>query len=911
MKTSDGRLTRALRDRSRTLALLALAVGAQAGCGREFFREWANQDVSEAVFEKSRDPRWRLDMFSVEPPALSRFADPYDPDRPPAPPDDHATEALSTVPQWPDNRLIIPAEGTGYLDQLDGWQRDHPARSNPAVKETVKDAPATPYPAPATPAPPDPGLPSPFLGRPPTGGDAAKPGVSAIPGTDVGALSPIPLPKPRSTAESALKKARDLGVMLAAFQETGLPMPVPTPAPNNAPPREPSSDITPPPIGMDPQPNDPNDLSKPIIPPPDQTPNQYRASEAVASELAGILVPGAIDFNEAEAVGLPRNATPYVLTMEQAFTLALINSRVYQFQLEQVYIGSLALTLQRFAFTPQFYAGLTPNSATVAGGGVPSPNPVNQFLYQTRATGAPISALNMGTVAGVGKAFSTGGRIVAGFANQVVFNFIGKNSFQPKVQSYLPISILQPFLRGGGRAVTLEALTQAERSLLYTIRAFAKFRQEFLVQTLIGGQIVQFGTNVLSVGFSGVQSTDPNIGFINVVEDVQLLENAKRNIAALEQILKVYMELVKGEPSGISQLQVDQIDQSLQFAKLNFIQARQQYRYDSDQYRQQIGLPPDTPIVPDRSLTRQFRDVFADIDDWQANPRRDLETLPIFAKRLPQLQDIIVDGRSVLGVYKDGKNNEDDLDDLMITVERTAMDRRLDLMNQRAILYDIWRQIKFTANALQGVLNVGITNQFLTPPTTNNPFGFVDQAKQFSLVINAELPLVRLAERNNFRSALIGYQRQRRSLQNTEDSIKTTVRQDVRLCQTAYLTYEIARRNLVLAVRLKDQAFEQIVAPPAAGGASQAPLQTTNLIQFQNSLLNVENQLVSTWYNYQINRLQLYRDMGTLPFDEWEAFHELFPAEPLERVSGGAVVNEGPPGIGAARAEAEPAPVGR
>ena len=911
MKTSDGQPTRAWRDRSRTLALLALTVGMQGGCGREFFREWANQDVSEAVFEKSRDPRWRLDMFSVEPPALSRFADPYDPDRPPAPPDDHATEALSPVPQWPDNRLIVPAEGTGYLDMLDGWQRDHPVQSKLVVKVKAPAAAPAPATAPVSPAPPDPGLPSPFMGAPPAGTDGAKPGVSAIPGTDVGALSHIPLPKPRSTPEGALKKARDLGVVLTAFQETGLPLPVPTPAPNNTPPSEtPPTDIKPPPIGMDPQPNDPNDLSKPIMPPPNQTPGEYQANEAAASELAGILVPGAIDFDEAEAVGLPRNATPYILTMEQAFTLALINSRVYQFQLEQVYIGSLALTLQRFAFTPQFYAGLTPNT-TVAGGGIPSPNPVNQFLYQTRATGAPISALNMGTVAGVGKVFSTGGRIVAGFANQVVFNFIGKNSFQPKVQSYLPISILQPFLRGGGRAVTLEALTQAERSLLYTVRAFAKFRQEFLVQTLIGGNVVQFGTNVLSVGFSGVQSTDPNIGFINVVEDVQLLENAKRNVAALEQILKVYMELVKGEPSGISQLQVDQIDQSLQNAKFQFIQTRQQYRYDSDQYRQQIGLPPDVPIVPDRGLTRKFRQVFADIDDWQANPRRDLNELLVFAKRLPQLEDIVVDGRSVLGVYKDGKNNEDDLEDLMNAVERTAMEHRLDLMNQRATLYDNWRQIKFTANALQGVLNVGITNQFLTPPTTNNPFGFVDQAKQFSLVINAELPLVRLAERNNFRSALIGYQRQRRALQNSEDSIKTNIRQDVRLVQTSYLTYEIARRNLVLAVRLKDQAFELIVAPPAAGAPSPAALQTTNLVNFQQSLLQVENQLVSTWYTFQINRLQLYRDMGTLPFDEWEAFHELFPAEPLERLSGGAVVNEGPPGVGAPRAEAEPAAVGR
>ena len=51
---------------------LALAMGAASstGCGREFFREWADQDVSEAVFEKSRDPRFRLDFFSIEPPAM-------------------------------------------------------------------------------------------------------------------------------------------------------------------------------------------------------------------------------------------------------------------------------------------------------------------------------------------------------------------------------------------------------------------------------------------------------------------------------------------------------------------------------------------------------------------------------------------------------------------------------------------------------------------------------------------------------------------------------------------------------------------------------------------------------------------------------------------------------------------------
>ena len=96
------------------------------------------------------------------------------------------------------------------------------------------------------------------------------------------------------------------------------------------------------------------------------------------------------------------------------------------------------------------------------GGGFPGLNPANTFKYSTRATGLPASGLSLGTVAGVGKAFGAGGKLVMGFANQVVFNFIGKNAAQPSVQSSLPLSFVQPFLAGGGRAVTLEPLTQAD-----------------------------------------------------------------------------------------------------------------------------------------------------------------------------------------------------------------------------------------------------------------------------------------------------------------------------------------------------------------------------------------------------------------------------------------------------------------
>ena len=972
METRDRRPLRSL-GRVACAAILAVVALWQAGCGREFYREWANQDASQSVFEKSRDPRWRLDMFSVDPPALSRYGDPYDPDRPPAPPDDYASEQTSPVSQWPDNRLLVPPEGTAYIDMLEIWQSKRPAPPKPGehvrlpfqIERDKAAAAAKPGAAPGNgttkpPTPPAAGTPSPFspstgAGATPANGTRNVPGAapatppatapgSATPpaaansGPNAPAMSPIPVPAngpaiPATTAPasgttpSAVKpqaaaqgKARDAGVMLSAFQETGLPLPVPQPGrtssgvqPNQPPPR-----LATPPIGMDPEPGN-RDLAQPINPRPDLSPDQYRASEAVASELAGILVPGAIDFNDAQAAGLPVNSKPYVVTMEQAFTLAMINSRAYQYNLENVYLNALAVTLQRFAFMPQFYAGLAPLQGVALGGGpspgggIPSPNPVNQFIYQTAETGQQLSALNLGAVAGAGKVFDSGVRLIGGFASQLIFNFASKNS-APTVKSYLPMSMVLPFLKGGGRAVTLENLTMAERNLLYSIRAFAKFRQEFVVYMLVGGTpVTNLGAATQTPGFSGGGNNDPATGFINCLEDVQIVENNRRNIASYEQFKTVYTELIKGESSGLTQLQLDQVDNSLQQARQSLVGARTTYRSDNDNFKLQMGLPPDTPLILDRRLTKRFREVYNGVDEWQRDPKRDLKDLPLYADSLPKLEDVIIDGRSVLRVYnfnKTGIDTEDTLEDLLVAAERTALEHRLDLMNARAQLYDSWRAIKVAANALQGVFNVALTNQFITPPTTNNPFAFVEQAKQFSLVVNAELPLVRVNERNTFRAALIGYQRQRRSLQSTEDTIKVAIRNDMRNMHSNYLQYEILKRSFILLIRQKDQAFEQIIAPPAGTTAStQGAVQTNNLTSAQSQLLSTENSLITAWYQFQTQRLALYRDLGTMPYDEWEAFHELFPDEPLSPGAADAARGAGATRVAAERPE--PAAAGR
>jgi hypothetical protein len=112
------------------------------------------------------------------------------------------------------------------------------------------------------------------------------------------------------------------------------------------------------------------------------------------------------------------------------------------------------------------------------------------------------------------------------------------------------------------------------------------------------------------------------------------------------------------------------------------------------------------------------------------------------------------------------------------------------------------------------------------------------------------------------------------------------LRSDIRTMQVTYINYEITKRNLILNIRLKDQAFEQIVAPPQAGAGTQglaqsanAATQTTNLINFQTTLINSEIALTTAYQAYQLARLTVYRDIGTLPYDEWEAFSEIFPSE--------------------------------
>ncbi len=989
------------------LAAFSVASISMSGCTREFFRQWANQDTTEAVFEKSRDPRFRLDMFSIEPPAMARFADPFDPDHPAAPPDDVAAEALSPVPQAPRTRLLSPTEGTGYLGMLEEWARDKPSPDAPDSGESIMMTPRVPdlrpeprvpndpetdrqtreenrafrgensgyrttpgrvspneigpnpsvpvSPPPAAPAPPAPGAPgsSAFPGsntpRVPMSRNVQPHILNSISankvGTSAGSVSPneVDLHPGHSPARVALSGQRapqatspgeDLSAstqneesakvaskffkpgndpvrldtvstqtramisQLSASEKTGIPLPNFTSV--NAPaldssvvqtqataPAAAANNTQAKPAAAPPAPVDPAKLPEPLdIVKPDASANQLPGQPAgpsiedTTTKLLELLNPKIQDLDIQLAAGLPRGSKVYVITPEHAMSLALVNSRDYQSRLENIYTTALPVTLQRFNLEPQVFAGLSPTTGTTAGG---SPaNFANSFLYRTlEAPGGQSSVLSQGQVAGVGKVFMSGARVVAAFASQTVFNLTGSNPIQPNVQSVIPISIVQPFLKGGGRAVTLENLTQAERNLLYEVRAFARYRQDFVAKTMLGQ--ASGGSNNLSIGATGSTSVggDPTIGFMPLLQTLMQIENNRNAVSSFETSLGLQEEQLGGEGSTLTQLQVDQTNNALQNSRVNLLNSQVLFRNQLDQFKMQMGLPPDTPLMPDLELISPYRKFLRELREWSIRKDRELAELDVIVGRLPDLDeiDIRIDDRSVLDVII--KERFDEEEELLSAAVRVAMENRLDLMNARAQLYDSWRQIRVTANALKGVFNVSVTNQVFTSPFTTNPVGFLSDAKQFNLVFNAELPLVRLNERNQFRQSLINYQSQRRALMRAEDNLKQSIRSEIRALQLTYQQYEIGKRQFTLSFRQRDQSQEQLFAP---GGSGDQAVQVINLNQSITNLNGNANNLVNNYVTFLGQRLQLYRDLGIMPYDEWEAFYELFSPKSIYSV---------------------------
>ena len=105
--------------------LLVSVFIAASGCSRTEHRLQADREAYNVIAERNVDPRWRAADYSIEIDPRSRYFDPHDPDRPPMPPDDPASNQYMRLvdgkkgwEHWDDNGVRAELENPKWREAL-------------------------------------------------------------------------------------------------------------------------------------------------------------------------------------------------------------------------------------------------------------------------------------------------------------------------------------------------------------------------------------------------------------------------------------------------------------------------------------------------------------------------------------------------------------------------------------------------------------------------------------------------------------------------------------------------------------------------------------------------------------------------------------------------------------------------
>jgi outer membrane protein TolC len=202
-----------------------------------------------------------------------------------------------------------------------------------------------------------------------------------------------------------------------------------------------------------------------------------------------------------------------------------------------------------------------------------------------------------------------------------------------------------------------------------------------------------------------------------------------------------------------------------------------------------------------------------------------------------------------------------------------GLENRLDLMNSRAAVMDVRRRVEIAANRLQAVLDIRAEGDIGTP-SGSRPLDFRGNNSSFRAGIAFTAPLDQVAERNDYRAALIDYQRERRDFLAAEDNVKREVRVNWRQLSTLKENLENARQSVRSSARQFRSAVLESMAPAQLRRGDPGLALLTAL----DAVLGSQNRLIEIWVNYEQSRLNIYRDMGIMEIDEkgiWtDAFYQ-------------------------------------
>ena len=186
-----------------------------------------------------------------------------------------------------------------------------------------------------------------------------------------------------------------------------------------------------------------------------------------------------------------------ILRLDEALDLAIHHSRSYQSSKEDLYLSALSLTLARRDFTPIFSGGGTATYAVQTAETVP----LSDNVVESRSVSAEGSLGADWLVRDVGK-------ITTAFTT----DFLRFVSGDPRLaaSSKLSATFVRPLWQDAGFKKQMEALTQAERDVLYDLRDFTQARKDFSVKIATAYYNVLGNRDAVRNSYLNLQSSHRN-----------------------------------------------------------------------------------------------------------------------------------------------------------------------------------------------------------------------------------------------------------------------------------------------------------------------------------------------------------------------------------------------------------------
>lgn len=182
-----------------------------------------------------------------------------------------------------------------------------------------------------------------------------------------------------------------------------------------------------------------------------------------------------------------------------------------------------------------------------------------------------------------------------------------------------------------------------------------------------------------------------------------------------------------------------------------------------------------------------------------------------------------------------------------------ALTNRMDLMNERDRVEDARRRVQVARNQFLPEVNVFGSTDWSSSEATS--FSDQEYVNDWRAGVTAEIPFDQRDERDALRSAELALDAAERRLAEQTDSTALEVRESFSRLRSLTVSVEIETKNIEIAEKRAKNALLQF---------RNGTLSNRDVVEAANGLLDARNAYINALTEYEVQRLNLLRQVGLL-----------------------------------------------